>query len=40
MFLKYLAPSKEIPKYQTKKEIKKENRETQRGSRILIILNQ
>ena len=36
---KMLAPSKEIPKYQTEKGIKKENRETQRGSPILIILN-
>ena len=39
MFLKYLLLAKRFQKYQTEKGIKKENRETQRGSRILIILN-
>ena len=38
MFLKYLLLA-EIPRYQTEKGIKKENRETQRGIRILIVLN-
>ena len=39
MFLKCSLLAKRFQNIKPKKELKKENRETQRGSRILIILN-